>query len=180
MRALAGAWGCGITPSSCRPPVRKSTSAGSGWPEVACSTWALRCVWAWPLVTSPPVGIGFLSACTPVTMNPPVCAGNGTVATCWTTWTTTFPRPHYGTPPPPPQWPLLRHSNGRCMVVCRTCAPRHIAVSKASVFSCVHTRCLKFYLKPSHLSNHLDRDNRCKHWQVKLLFCIILESYCII
>lgn len=149
-RAFVSAWGCRITPSSCQPPVRKSTSAGSGWPGVACSTSALHCAWAWPLVTSPPEGISLLSACTPVTTNPPTCAGNGTVATCWTTWTATFPCPHYWTPP---RWPLLHRSNGHCMVVWRTCAPGHIVVSMlvikvvSSLFSCVHAQCLEFYLK---------------------------------
>lgn len=46
MRAPRGAWGCGITPWSWHPPVRKTTSAGSGWPGGACSTWAPRCAWA--------------------------------------------------------------------------------------------------------------------------------------
>lgn len=126
MRALVGAWGCGITPSSCRPTVRKSTSAGSGWLGVACSTWALRCAWAWPLVTSPQE-IGLLWGCTPVIVSHPECAGPGTVAKCWTTSTTTFLRPRCGTLPP--QQPLLQRSSGHCMVECRTCALKHIRVS---------------------------------------------------
>lgn len=126
MRAPRGAWGCGITPSSFQPPVRKSTSAGSGWPGVACSTWALRCAWAWPLATTPPDGTGLLWVCTPVTVSPPEYAGPGTVARCWTVSTTTFPHPHFGTPPQPP---LLQRSNGHCMVVCRTCALKHTVVS---------------------------------------------------
>ena len=127
MRAPRGAWECGITPSSCRPPARKPTSAGSGWPGGACSTWAPRCAWAWPLVTSPP-RTGLLWVCTPVTASPPECAGPGAAARCWTTSTTTFPRPQFGTPPPQPL-PLLHRSNGHCTVVCRTCALKHIVVS---------------------------------------------------
>lgn len=140
-RVPRGAWGCRITPLSCHPPASKLISAGSGWPENACSTWAPHCVWVWPLVTSPPEGTGLLSACTPVTTSHAEYAGLGTVLWCLTISTTTFRHPLFWTPP---RLPLLQSPNGLCMVDCRTCVLNHIVVSKLLIlcrkdlYLCIH------------------------------------------